>query len=205
MVEGRRLVVNLAKYNIFGHKVEVATSINHLRSTPVGSGLPDLVSGFPHLHQNGGSNRHCLNALNGLWAKQRSVSIPINLCFLIAVRILLCWLGDRFQYSLQHPYFYCGYGFSWVGNKYLGGFVALLTFPNPNEACISWEDNNWSQECIGILVGHGRQLKEELELTWRDNSYWVWIIEEPGEWIPDCLQPITTPKDPYAKDCYRTQ
>ncbi|KAJ0811773.1 putative RNA-binding domain superfamily [Helianthus annuus] len=268
MVEGRRLVVNLAKYDIFGHKVEVATSINHLRSAPVGSGLPDLVSGFPPLHQNCGSNRPCLNALNGPWAKQRSVSVPPD-TIAFSERYESSLVGSVIDFNTLcniHTSI-ADAGFHGLGIKYLGGFVVLLTFPNSNEACvflnkndlwkfwfssldqwcgqslpfervawirvlgvpahlwdrsvinsignqfgkviqgsqISWGDNNWSQECIGILVGDGRQIKEELELTWRDNSYRVWIIEEPGEWIPDCLRPITTPKDPYAKDCYRTK
>lgn len=58
---------------------------------------------------------------------------------------------------------------------------------------VSWEEANWSQDCIGILVGEGCQIKDEINLLWRDKSYRLWIIEEPGEWLPDCLEKIPQP------------
>ncbi|XP_076918211.1 uncharacterized protein LOC143578547 [Bidens hawaiensis] len=43
-----------------------------------------------------------------------------------------------------------------------------------------------SIECIGIMVGDGKTIAEEIKLSWREKSYVVWVTEDLGMWDPEC-------------------
>ncbi|XP_076905321.1 uncharacterized protein LOC143561050 [Bidens hawaiensis] len=52
---------------------------------------------------------------------------------------------------------------------------------------ISWNNGDMSIDCIGVLVGDGRRITEEIKLKWRNKSFLVWVTEEIGIWDPECV------------------
>ncbi|KAM0062670.1 hypothetical protein Hdeb2414_s0003g00082501 [Helianthus debilis subsp. tardiflorus] len=54
------------------------------------------------------------------------------------------------------------------------------------EAQIDDEVGDLSYACIGVLCNSSRW-NARLDLSWNDFVYKVWVEEETGEWIPDCL------------------
>ncbi|KAJ0593938.1 hypothetical protein HanHA300_Chr03g0103021 [Helianthus annuus] len=49
------------------------------------------------------------------------------------------------------------------------------------------DDGDFSMVCVGVLVGEGKRILEEVTLNWQDKRYQVWVSEDLGDWIPDCL------------------
>ncbi|KAI3820054.1 hypothetical protein L1987_13910 [Smallanthus sonchifolius] len=49
------------------------------------------------------------------------------------------------------------------------------------------EDKDLSSVCIGILVGEGSKICDSVTLKWKNKSFKVWLSEEMGDWIPECL------------------
>ncbi|KAJ0716593.1 putative RNA recognition motif domain, nucleotide-binding alpha-beta plait domain superfamily [Helianthus annuus] len=49
------------------------------------------------------------------------------------------------------------------------------------------KDCNLSYEMVGILVNSGREVKEEMEITWNGDVHKIWISEVLRDWIPDFL------------------
>ncbi|KAJ0479555.1 hypothetical protein HanIR_Chr13g0621341 [Helianthus annuus] len=54
---------------------------------------------------------------------------------------------------------------------------------------IGEEDGDLSMVCVGVLVGEGKRIIEEVSLSWQDKKYRVWISEDLGDGIPDCIDP----------------
>ncbi|KAJ0565661.1 hypothetical protein HanIR_Chr06g0265081 [Helianthus annuus] len=52
----------------------------------------------------------------------------------------------------------------------------------------SESDLDLSYEYVGILLGDGKRVSEEIVLNWKDRKFRVWVMEELGEWIPDFLE-----------------
>ncbi|KAJ0599842.1 putative RNA recognition motif domain, nucleotide-binding alpha-beta plait domain superfamily [Helianthus annuus] len=50
-------------------------------------------------------------------------------------------------------------------------------------------DGDLSMAYVGVLVGDGKRVFEEVMLSWQDKRYRVWISEDLGDWMPDCLDP----------------
>ncbi|KAI3741392.1 hypothetical protein L1987_59064 [Smallanthus sonchifolius] len=51
----------------------------------------------------------------------------------------------------------------------------------------SEEEGDLSYEYIGVLVGDGRRVAEEIMLQWRGRRFRVWVLEELGDWVPEIL------------------
>ncbi|KAL6521525.1 hypothetical protein OROGR_018094 [Orobanche gracilis] len=51
-------------------------------------------------------------------------------------------------------------------------------------------DVDLSYDYVGILVGDGKKLSEEVILEWKSRKFRVWINEEMGDWIPE-FYPVT--------------
>ncbi|KAJ0629388.1 putative RNA recognition motif domain, nucleotide-binding alpha-beta plait domain superfamily [Helianthus annuus] len=49
------------------------------------------------------------------------------------------------------------------------------------------DDRNLSFDCVGIIVGDGKLIYEEVTLVWDKKRFKVWVVEETGDWIPDCI------------------
>ncbi|KAJ0605208.1 putative RNA recognition motif domain, nucleotide-binding alpha-beta plait domain superfamily [Helianthus annuus] len=49
----------------------------------------------------------------------------------------------------------------------------------------SEEDADLSFEYVGVLVGDGKKVSEEIILNWNNRKFRVWIMEELGDWVPD--------------------
>ncbi|KAM0026093.1 putative RNA recognition motif domain, nucleotide-binding alpha-beta plait domain superfamily [Helianthus debilis subsp. tardiflorus] len=72
-------------------------------------------------------------------------------------------------------------GVTEVEFQYVGfGVVAKLPV-------VTEEDGDLSMGCVGVLVGDGKRIIEKVVLNWQDKRYRVWVSEDLGEWIPDCL------------------
>ncbi|KAJ0606110.1 hypothetical protein HanHA300_Chr02g0070441 [Helianthus annuus] len=48
-------------------------------------------------------------------------------------------------------------------------------------------DSDLSVNCVGVLVGEGARINEQVDLRWDNKSYRVWVEEEVTGWVPDCL------------------
>ncbi|KAM0007643.1 hypothetical protein Hdeb2414_s0136g00808651 [Helianthus debilis subsp. tardiflorus] len=46
-------------------------------------------------------------------------------------------------------------------------------------------DDDLSHDYIGVLVGNGKRISEEIKLVWRDRRFSVWVSEESGVWVPE--------------------
>ncbi|KAJ0533581.1 hypothetical protein HanRHA438_Chr09g0392101 [Helianthus annuus] len=46
-------------------------------------------------------------------------------------------------------------------------------------------DPDLSYDYVGILVGDGKRLSEEIVMEWKNRKFRVWINEELGDWIPE--------------------
>ncbi|MFS8027836.1 hypothetical protein Hanom_Chr16g01503431 [Helianthus anomalus] len=51
----------------------------------------------------------------------------------------------------------------------------------------SEEDGDLSMGCVGVLVGECKRIIDEVTISWQDKKYRVWVSEDLGDWIPDCL------------------
>ncbi|KAM0041066.1 hypothetical protein Hdeb2414_s0011g00361891 [Helianthus debilis subsp. tardiflorus] len=49
------------------------------------------------------------------------------------------------------------------------------------------DDCDLSMVSVGVLVGEGKRISEEVVLRWQDKKYRVWVSENLGDWLPDCL------------------
>ncbi|KAF5796636.1 hypothetical protein HanXRQr2_Chr08g0354041 [Helianthus annuus] len=49
----------------------------------------------------------------------------------------------------------------------------------------SERDHDLSFEYVGVLVGDGKRVSEEVVLNWKDRKFRVWVMEELGEWMPE--------------------
>ncbi|PWA97309.1 nucleotide-binding alpha-beta plait domain-containing protein [Artemisia annua] len=52
-----------------------------------------------------------------------------------------------------------------------------------HEANLSEKDHDLSSEHVGVLIGDGKRVSEEVELKWRNRKFRVWVLEESGDWI----------------------
>ncbi|KAJ0806557.1 hypothetical protein HanPI659440_Chr02g0090741 [Helianthus annuus] len=52
----------------------------------------------------------------------------------------------------------------------------------------SVEDADLSSEFIGVLVGEGKRITEEVTISWRDRKFKVWVDEESGDWVPEFIE-----------------
>jgi hypothetical protein len=46
-------------------------------------------------------------------------------------------------------------------------------------------DPDLSFEYVGVLVGDGKRISDEVTLNWRNRKFRIWVAEEAGDWIPD--------------------
>ncbi|KAJ0765820.1 putative RNA recognition motif domain, nucleotide-binding alpha-beta plait domain superfamily [Helianthus annuus] len=49
----------------------------------------------------------------------------------------------------------------------------------------SERDHDFTFEYVGVLVGDGKRVSEEVVLNWKDRKFRVWVMEELGEWMPE--------------------
>ncbi|KAM0064532.1 putative RNA recognition motif domain, nucleotide-binding alpha-beta plait domain superfamily [Helianthus debilis subsp. tardiflorus] len=56
-------------------------------------------------------------------------------------------------------------------------------------------DRDLSFEYVGVLVGDGKRISEEITLNWMNRRFRVWITEEMGEWVPEFVAVNTTSKE----------
>ncbi|KAI3820708.1 hypothetical protein L1987_08256 [Smallanthus sonchifolius] len=49
------------------------------------------------------------------------------------------------------------------------------------------EEGDLSSEFIGVLIGNGRRVSEEVSIQWQGKRFQVWVREEEGAWVPEFL------------------
>ncbi|KAJ0788679.1 putative RNA recognition motif domain, nucleotide-binding alpha-beta plait domain superfamily [Helianthus annuus] len=55
----------------------------------------------------------------------------------------------------------------------------------------SERDHDLSFEYVGVLVGDGKRVSEEVVLNWKDRRFRVWVMEELGGWMPEFTEEKT--------------
>ncbi|MFS7922241.1 hypothetical protein Hanom_Chr03g00246781 [Helianthus anomalus] len=64
-----------------------------------------------------------------------------------------------------------------------------------HKANIGSADGDLSFEYIGILVGDGKRINQEVLLRWKGRKYQVWVVEEIGDWSPEFWSKSNTSQD----------
>ncbi|KAJ0452199.1 putative RNA recognition motif domain, nucleotide-binding alpha-beta plait domain superfamily [Helianthus annuus] len=49
------------------------------------------------------------------------------------------------------------------------------------------DDGDLTSDMVGVIVGEGRPINEQVTLTWENKRFKVWVAEETSDWIPDFL------------------
>ncbi|MFS8019140.1 hypothetical protein Hanom_Chr15g01400331 [Helianthus anomalus] len=57
------------------------------------------------------------------------------------------------------------------------------------------DDENFTVNWVGILVGEGDRIQEYLTLCWKYKSFRVWIEEETGDWSQESVGRVVFPSD----------
>ncbi|KAF5754649.1 hypothetical protein HanRHA438_Chr17g0803791 [Helianthus annuus] len=52
---------------------------------------------------------------------------------------------------------------------------------------ISKDIDDLTYNLVGVLVGDGAVICESVTLKWKDRKFKVWVSEETGDWVPDCI------------------
>ncbi|KAF5812761.1 hypothetical protein HanXRQr2_Chr03g0090211 [Helianthus annuus] len=50
------------------------------------------------------------------------------------------------------------------------------------------DDEDLSVNRIGVLVGDGSRILDEVSLMWKDKCFKAWVLEDTDDWIPDCIR-----------------
>ncbi|MFS8022052.1 hypothetical protein Hanom_Chr16g01434901 [Helianthus anomalus] len=89
-------------------------------------------------------------------------------------------------------------GWSSVGIKYVGGFSLAIDHVFKvvgsqfdkvvQSAKMSVDDNNFSYAYVGVLTNSCSRNVDHVDISWRGNLFNVWIDEDVGEWVPDCVE-----------------
>ncbi|MFS7951770.1 hypothetical protein Hanom_Chr07g00599041 [Helianthus anomalus] len=45
---------------------------------------------------------------------------------------------------------------------------------------VSENDSDLSMVCVGVLVGDGKRITEDVSLIWQDKTFRVWVLEDLG-------------------------
>lgn len=69
----------------------------------------------------------------------------------------------------------------------VGGAVGKVV----HRAKRSVDDGDLSYEYVGVLVGEGRRVSEEVVVRWRDRRYRVWVSEERGDSVPEIFDTVS--------------
>ncbi|KAJ0770504.1 putative RNA recognition motif domain, nucleotide-binding alpha-beta plait domain superfamily [Helianthus annuus] len=73
----------------------------------------------------------------------------------------------------------------------IGGLIGKVV----HKAKKSESDQDLSFEYVGVLVGDGKRISEEILLNWQNRKFRVWVTEEVGDWVPDFDVVTTIRKD----------
>ncbi|KAJ0700186.1 hypothetical protein HanOQP8_Chr10g0364821 [Helianthus annuus] len=52
---------------------------------------------------------------------------------------------------------------------------------------MSMEVNDLTFDLVGVLTGEGERINKAVSLKWNDRKFRVWVSEEMGEWVSDCI------------------
>ncbi|KAF5769642.1 hypothetical protein HanRHA438_Chr14g0661361 [Helianthus annuus] len=58
-----------------------------------------------------------------------------------------------------------------------------------HKATRSENDVDLSYEYVGVLVGDGKRISEEIMLNWKDRKFRVWVSEDSDDWEPEFWEP----------------
>ncbi|KAL9993793.1 putative RNA recognition motif domain, nucleotide-binding alpha-beta plait domain superfamily [Helianthus debilis subsp. tardiflorus] len=62
-------------------------------------------------------------------------------------------------------------------------FGTVVRLPN-----MAVEDNNFSYAYVGVLCKYRSRIKDKVDINWRGRIFNVWIDEDVGDWVPDCVE-----------------
>ncbi|MFS8019718.1 hypothetical protein Hanom_Chr15g01406991 [Helianthus anomalus] len=72
-------------------------------------------------------------------------------------------------------------GFDVIGSRY-GRML--------KSACMSVNDIGFSYTYIGVLSKCYRRIKDRIDISWRGTVFNVWVDEDEGEWLPNCVEEV---------------
>ncbi|KAF5810702.1 hypothetical protein HanRHA438_Chr04g0182391 [Helianthus annuus] len=81
----------------------------------------------------------------------------------------------------------------------IGGRYGVVVQP----ACMSADDANFSNAYIGVLSKSHARVSDRVDLLWRGVSFHVWIDEDVGEWLPDCVEEFDAEGDEGSSELFR--
>ncbi|KAK9047902.1 hypothetical protein SSX86_033136 [Deinandra increscens subsp. villosa] len=61
-------------------------------------------------------------------------------------------------------------------------------------------DLDLSYEYVGVLVGDGKRISEEVTINCGNRKFRIWVVEEAGEWIPDFITIPSNKEDDSGSD-----
>ncbi|KAI3818529.1 hypothetical protein L1987_12338 [Smallanthus sonchifolius] len=67
-------------------------------------------------------------------------------------------------------------------------------------ARMSTDDRNFSYAYIGILCKSSGRIVDRVDISWRGDTFNVWIDEDVGEWVPDCVEEFDYVSEVMAQD-----
>lgn len=56
------------------------------------------------------------------------------------------------------------------------------------------EEGDLSYDHVGIIIGDGKRIEEEITVTWKDKKFSVWVTEDQNVWVPEFYK-VPTPSD----------
>ncbi|KAJ0440185.1 hypothetical protein HanRHA438_Chr16g0787631 [Helianthus annuus] len=66
-------------------------------------------------------------------------------------------------------------------------------------AQLSDEDRDFSFVMIGVLCSRSARIEEQITLSWKGVSFSVWLEEERGDWIPECIEDLEEINDNFSE------
>ncbi|MFS7936802.1 putative nucleotide-binding alpha-beta plait domain superfamily, RNA-binding domain superfamily [Helianthus anomalus] len=96
------------------------------------------------------------------------------------------WVGQAMAFERVAWLRVCGVPLHLFSNEVLSNICSRYGIvAQPPQ--FSEDDCNLSVVCVGVLVGDGKRVVDEVLLKRQDKTFRVWVSEEMGDWTPDCL------------------
>ncbi|MFS7955929.1 hypothetical protein Hanom_Chr07g00648531 [Helianthus anomalus] len=67
-------------------------------------------------------------------------------------------------------------------------------------SALNFEDKDLAFDLIGVLVDDGNPIRDSVTLMWKEKKFKVWVVEELGDWVPDCISGIESCEDRSVSD-----
>ncbi|MFS7952658.1 hypothetical protein Hanom_Chr07g00609431 [Helianthus anomalus] len=97
------------------------------------------------------------------------------------------WEGQTFSFERLAWLKVQGIPLHLLTNEFIdlvGGLFGMIV----HKANRSERDRDLSFEYVGVLVGDGKRISEEIMLNWKNRRFRILVMEELGDWVPDFVK-----------------